>query len=364
MTQTAETGQCDWRTELAKYHFDLPEELIAKRPLKERAEARLLVYDQERNEVTHSKFSELSHFLPANSQLFFNNSRVIPCRLRGERLTGAQVEVFFLGLEPRADQCYPCLLKSSAKKRLGDQLKLPEDFLVELVERTEGDGSFWVRFCGRSPENLENYLDRVGTIPIPPYIRQGQGDQQDREDYQTVFAGESGSVAAPTAGLHFDQNLLSRLSADGHSLHHLTLHVGLGTFRPLTEENWRTRKLHTERFHLSEQTRRAITSTNHYRVAVGTTALRAMESYWRFGQQSAAEDWLETQLFLAPGDQVESVDALITNFHLPESSLIMLVATLIGREKTLELYRLAVEQNYRFFSYGDGMLIRPKKRKS
>ncbi|HXH30762.1 MAG TPA: tRNA preQ1(34) S-adenosylmethionine ribosyltransferase-isomerase QueA [Bacteriovoracaceae bacterium] len=343
--------------ELESYDFHLPPHLIAERPVPDRHSSRLLVFDEESGEVTHSTFSELPQFLPEGSTLVFNRSKVFPCRLLGHKSSGGEAEIFLLSLTPR-EGIYPALIKASGKRRVGDEFSVGD--LKVSLSSVGGDGTFGVR-VNKTPEELAQSLESFGRIPIPPYIRGGQSDEHDKVAYQTVYAKEAGSVAAPTAGLHFSQELLDKLAAFGHPLATVTLHVGAGTFAPIKVSDISQHRMHEELFSIDEQNLKMIRASN-YTVAVGTTTLRTLESSW-------AQDGLDfdppgsvksTSIFLHPGKSVRSIDALVTNFHLPKSSLLILVSALIGREKTLELYREAMNRNYRFFSYGDGMLIKRK----
>jgi len=265
--------------------------------------------------------------------------------------TGGAVEVFFLS-KTSNDDLYPVLLKSSSKKPIGLDLNLPGN-LKAIVSEINGDGTFKIKVDGDVGSMLETY----GKIPIPPYIRGGESDEQDKRDYQTVYAKEIGSVAAPTAGLHFTENVFASLKAKNISRAEVTLHVGMGTFAPVKSANILEHKMHTERFCVSKNDVAASNNASK-RFAVGTTSLRALESGFKDDHFALApEQWHETNIFLHPGKSVKSIHGMVTNFHLPGSSLIMLVSALIGREKTLELYRLAVKEKYRFFSYGDAMLI-------
>lgn len=344
---------------LKNYAFDLPPELIADRPVPDRHSSRLLVYDEAKDEILHSTFREIDRFLPPGSTLVFNRSRVFPCRLRGVKPTGGEAEVFILSLL-HAEGLYPALIKASGKRKEGDRFVFGE--LCCTLEKLGTAGTFFVRF-NKSHEALISDLEQIGKIPIPPYIRGGESDDEDKKTYQTVFAREVGSVAAPTAGLHFSQELLGELEAKGHTLATLTLHVGAGTFAPVKAENILEHKMHEEFYSIDKENLRKIQSAK-YLVGVGTTTLRTLESSWNGGMVTVPDPGAlhSTSIFLHPGKPVHSIDALVTNFHLPESSLIMLVSALIGREKTLEIYRVAVRERYRFFSYGDGMLILRKGR--
>jgi S-adenosylmethionine:tRNA ribosyltransferase-isomerase len=333
--------------QLSSYDYELPPGLIADRPVSDRHSSRLLVYNEAKNEVIHSTFRDLPKFLPAQSTLIFNRSKVFPCRLLGKKSTGGEAEVFLLTLEEK-EGSYEALIRTTGKKKIGDVFFFNE--LCAKIEDINPQGTFQVSFSV-SHEKLPEVLESTGKIPIPPYIRNGESDELDKKTYQTVFAQETGSVAAPTAGLHFSPELLSDLEKKGHTLATVTLHVGIGTFSKVKVENILEHKMHEEFYTIDPENAEKINKAG-YKVAVGTTSLRTLESAHRSGKLSGS-----TSIFLHPGVEVKSIDALITNFHLPKSTLLMLVSSLIGREKTLELYRLAVEERYRFFSYGDGMLI-------
>ena len=345
--------------QLQSYDFDLPPELIADRPVPDRHSSKLLVYDEASDTVTHAFYHQIGDFLPAQSTLVFNRSKVFPCRLLGHKPSGGEAEVFVLSLM-NSEGLYPAMLRAAGKRRVGDEF-LFEDLKARL-EVVKGDGTFLISF-NTSHEELIQKLEVIGKIPIPPYIRNGESDELDKKTYQTVYAQEVGSVAAPTAGLHFSTELLEKLNTQGHHLASVTLHVGAGTFSPVKAENILEHKMHEEFYTIDEANLKTIQDAR-FRIAVGTTSLRTLESAWRDGnvQFDAAGGPQGTSIFLHPGKVVHSIDALATNFHLPKSSLLMLVSSLIGREKVLELYRLAIEQRYRFFSYGDGMLILRKPR--
>jgi len=338
---------------LSSYDYDLPPELIAERPVPDRHSSKLLVYDEKTDEIHHSTFLEIDKFLPKNSTLVFNRSRVFPCRLIGKKSTGGEAEVFILSLLPQ-NGLYEAMIKASGKRKVGDSFSFDQlNCTLELI----ANGTFLVKF-NLPHEELVSHLEVVGKIPIPPYIRKGQSDEQDRQSYQTVYAKESGSVAAPTAGLHFSESLLEDLKSQGHELATVVLHVGAGTFAPIKVENILEHQMHSENYTIDETNLNKINAAS-FRVAVGTTTLRTLESAWKNNQIEfdQSQGMNSTNIFLHPGKSVNSIDALVTNFHLPKSSLIMLVSALIGREKTLEIYKIAVEKKYRFFSYGDGMLI-------
>ena len=345
---------------LSSYNYDLPAELIADRPASKRDESRLLVYKMSDQSITHTTFKELPQFLPKESLLLLNQTKVFACRLFGKKESGGKAELFFLSLQARTDGSFPCLIKCSGKKKKGDLFLVGSEedpILVRLMEATE-EGDFWVTLSAP----IENVLEDFGKIPIPPYIRKGESDSKDQKDYQTVFAKDSGSVAAPTAGLHFTDEVFQRLDDRSIERAFVTLHVGRGTFASVKEEHLKNHKMHTETYYFDEENRERVIEAQEQRkkiFCVGTTSLRALESSIDEKGSLAVEPerLYSTDIFLHPGVRVQSIDGLITNFHLPESTLLMLVSSLIGREKTLELYREAVRLGYRFFSYGDAMLV-------
>lgn len=345
--------------DLSSYDFELPEELIASRPVPDRHSSRLLVYKEETGEVFHSSFSKIYEFLPSNSTIIFNRSRVFPCRLIGKKNSGGEAEVFLLSLMQEGD-FYPAMIRASGKRKVGDEFLF--DGLKVRIEVIRGDGTFFVS-TSLNRQDFLDVIEKIGKIPIPPYIRGGVSDDLDKKDYQTVFAQELGSVAAPTAGLHFSQELLGELKKKGHELASLTLHVGAGTFAPVKDENILEHKMHEEFFTIDRDNLQTIRNAK-FRVAVGTTSLRTLESCWdgtniSFDPECGMKG---TSIFLHPGKSVHSIDALVTNFHLPCSTLLMLVSSLVGRVKILELYSLAIKMKYRFYSYGDGMLILRKRK--
>ncbi|MGZ3790212.1 MAG: tRNA preQ1(34) S-adenosylmethionine ribosyltransferase-isomerase QueA [Bacteriovorax sp.] len=335
---------------LSSYHFDLPEELIAQRP---EAKSRLLVYKVSTNEIFHDTFGNIASYLPPEALLVFNRSKVFPSRLLGTKESGGRAELFLLSTE-HALGVYPALIKTRSKKKQGDTFFFPAG-LQASIEVINSDGTFGVTF---NAENIRSYLHEHAKIPIPPYIRNGESDEEDKRTYQTVYALEEGSVAAPTAGLHFKNDLLLALKNKNIHSAFVTLHVGLGTFKPVTVDNLRDHQMHSENFFfddLNEQLIKKAREEKRKVFAVGTTTLRVLES--SFEKHLRPNEMYSTNIFLHPGVDIKSVDGLITNFHLPKSTLLMLVSSLIGREKTLELYDIAIKERYRFFSYGDGMLI-------
>jgi S-adenosylmethionine:tRNA ribosyltransferase-isomerase len=336
------------------FHYDLPADLIAQQPLSERSASRLLVVDPVAGRFADRHFGDLLEYLRAGDLLVFNDTRVLPARLFGRKETGGAVEILIervLGAHEARAQ-----LGVSKKPKAGSRIALDDGSIVTVLGR-EGE-FFTLRFDGSEP--LERLLARLGRMPLPPYIAR-DADAGDLERYQTVYARAPGAVAAPTAGLHFDAPLLDRLKSAGIDFGYVTLHVGAGTFQPMRSERVEEHVMHREWLNvgaeLVEKIRR--TRANGGRVvAVGTTVVRALESALRDGEVQPVAG--ETQIFIFPGFHIYSVDALVTNFHLPESTLLMLVSSFAGRELVLEAYRHAVEQRYRFFSYGDAMLILPR----
>jgi len=342
---------------LSSYDYELPESQIAARPISGRHNSKLLVYEAKSNKITHTHFYKLADFLPNNSLLVLNQSRVFPCRLYGHKPSGGKAEIFILSLVAH-EGAYSCLLRTTSKKKIGDVFNLPFD-IVARIERTGENGSFYLSF---STDDFPRYLEKCASIPIPPYIREGISDEQDKTDYQTVYAKEAGSVAAPTAGLHFTSEVFSALQDKQIDQAFVTLHVGPGTFAPVKVQNILEHKMHFEEYFVEEAdlTKIQKAQTQGQKIfAVGTTTLRVLESSLNAdGNLSLnANQHYETDIFLHPGKTVRSIDGLITNFHLPHSTLLMLVSSLLGRKKTLELYEEAKKLDYRFFSYGDAMLI-------
>jgi S-adenosylmethionine:tRNA ribosyltransferase-isomerase len=339
---------------LSSYDFELPAHLIADRPIPGRHNAKLLVYHASTNQVSHRHYYDLPEILPKDHLLVFNQSKVFPCRLLGHKSSGGKCEVFILSLIAKAG-LYPVMIKTRGKKTIGDCFQFDE--LTVEIKCIESDGSFLVQM-NLSGEDLLSFLQKRAHIPIPPYIRGGVADEKDLEDYQTVYAKEIGSVAAPTAGLHFTDELLKNLNEAKIKQAYVTLHVGAGTFKPVASENILDHQMHGEYFYIDQENLKLIQAYPQKLIAVGTTSLRVLETCSnKLGQIQAPSEMMSTDIFLYPGKPVHSIAGLITNFHLPKSTLLMLVSALIGREKTLELYDIAIKNNYRFFSYGDGMLI-------
>lgn len=349
---------------LHDYDYDLPDELIAQSPAQERDQARLMVMNRRTGAIRHHQFRELPRQLTPRDLLVVNNTRVVPARLFGNKSTGGKVEVLILdyagGLQ-RLDTdgafSSTCLVKASKKPKPGTQLHFGDCLSAEIVA-LQGD-IHTLKFT--SPQPFQETLDKIGVVPLPPYIKRTAPAENphDRHDYQTIYASEKGAVAAPTAGLHFTPGLMHALDAMGIPLVALTLHVGYGTFLPVRVTDIRDHRMHAERFTVS----RAVAETvNRHKaqggriVAVGTTSVRTLEyATGADGQLRAMQG--QNDLYIYPGYRFRLVDAMITNFHLPQSTLLMLVSAFAGRQAILAGYREAIAQRYRFFSYGDGMLI-------
>ena len=336
----------------SEFSFYLPEELIAQTPIEKRDASRLLCLDKNTGALEHRHFYELPELLKEGDCLVLNNSRVLPARLIGMRPTGGAVELVLL--RDLGDNRWECLSRPGRKTKPGQQILFGEGELQAVVEETVSGGNRIVRFCYEGI--FLEVLEHLGKMPLPPYIRQ---ELKDPERYQTVYSKELGSAAAPTAGLHFTQELLDTIRKKGVLTEFVTLHVGLGTFRPVKEEEIEEHEMHSEFCMIPPETAEAVNRTrkNGGRIiAVGTTSCRTLESFSREdGTLEASSGW--TDIFIYPGYRFKCIDALITNFHLPESTLIMLVSALAGRENILNAYNTAVAENYRFFSFGDAMFI-------
>ena len=334
------------------FYFDLPEELIAQTPLERRDSSRLLHLDKTTGELEHRHFYDLLDYLREGDCMVFNDSRVLPARLIGARPTGGSVELVLL--RDLGEGRWECLSRPGRKTRPGTEILFGDGELKATVESVAEGGNRIVRFDYEGI--FLEVLERLGKMPLPPYIKE---ELQDSERYQTVYSREIGSAAAPTAGLHFTKELMEKIAAKGVKLCYVTLHVGLGTFRPVKAEEIEDHEMHSEFCIIPEETARIVSETkkNGGRViAVGTTSCRTLESFAREdGSLPATSGW--TNIFIYPGYTFKCIDALVTNFHLPESTLIMLVSALAGREHVLHAYEEAVKERYRFFSFGDAMFI-------
>lgn len=332
------------------FDYDLPQELIAQHPMEPRDHSRLLVVDKKTGEIEHKHFYDLVNYLKPGDVLVFNDTRVIPARLHGTKDTGAHVEVFLLTRRDATD--WEVLVRPGKKLQVGAKINFSDELSCEVIEHTDFGGRV-VRF--KYDGIFEEILDRLGETPLPPYIT---APLEDKERYQTVYNRERGSAAAPTAGLHFTKELLQKIKEIGCEEVFVTLHVGLGTFRPVSEAKIEDHKMHKEFYTVSQEAADAVNKAKaecRRIIAVGTTAVRTLEAAGADGQLHAGSSW--TNIFIYPGYKFRLVDDLVTNFHLPQSTLLMLVSTLSTREIMLQTYKKAVEEKYRFFSFGDAMFI-------
>ena len=344
---------------IADFDFHLPEDLIAQTPLTERTSSRLLTLNRKTNTIEHHQFTDLIDFLQPGDTLVFNNTKVIPARLYGlKQDTGAKVEVLLL--KELGNDCWEALvrpgkrLKRGAKMYFGAQ-EIEQAQLSAVIEEEKEEGIRIIRFQYKGI--FQEILDQLGTMPLPPYIKE-RLDDKDR--YQTVYAKQQGSAAAPTAGLHFTKEYMARLQEKGVHLTYVTLHVGLGTFRPVSVNRVEDHKMHAEYFELSQETAQRLQQTREKGgriIGVGTTSVRTLETAMQLSEGTfrACSGW--TDIYIYPGYQFRAVDAIVTNFHLPKSTLIMMISAFAGRDTILAAYKEAVEAQYRFFSFGDAMFI-------
>ncbi len=354
------------------FYYDLPQELIAQDPLADRSSSRLLVLDRATGDMRHRHFADIVDYLNPADCLVINNTKVIPARLFGEK-EGTQAKIEILLLKRRENDVWETLVKPGKKAKPGTRILFGDGLLIGEVTDVVEDGNRLIQFTYEGI--FEEILDRLGQMPLPPYITH---QLKDKNRYQTVYAKYDGSAAAPTAGLHFTPELLEQIRAKGIRIAEVTLHVGLGTFRPVKVENVKEHHMHSEYYELDAQAAEIINDTKQRGgrvICVGTTSCRTVESVAaqirqerialaneKSPGQELSETWVKpcrgwTDIFIYPGYQFQVLDALITNFHLPESTLVMLVSALAGREKVLYAYEEAVQEKYRFFSFGDAMLI-------
>ncbi len=336
------------------FYYELPEELIAQTPVEPRDSSRLMVVDRESGGITHDRFYNICDYLQKGDLLVMNDSKVFPARIYGtKRETGVPVEFLLLKRESLTD--WETLVRPGRRLKPGAIVDFPEGLSAEILETVNG-GNRLVRFSFEG--DFFDILDRIGQMPLPPYITEKLNDN---DRYNTVYCRETGSAAAPTAGLHFTERLFGELEEKGIDTAYVTLHVGLGTFRPVKEENILDHKMHIEHYSIPAETADKIKACKERGgrvIAVGTTSCRTLESASQQREISSRSD--DTGIFIYPGYDFKCIDGLITNFHLPESTLIMLVSAFLGREKTLNAYRAAIEERYRFFSFGDAMFIANK----
>jgi len=332
----------------SSYDYDLPKELIATKPVSPADSARLLVYNRKENKITHTTFKNLIEILPSDLSIFLNDTKVIKARIFGEKESGGKVELLLN--KPLFMDRYLVMIRGKVK--IGTKLFFDEDLIAEVIELNE-DGTRVVKFF-KEDKNLDflelvEILNKIGHLPLPPYMNR-EDEKEDEKDYQTLFAKNYGAVAAPTASLHFTPELLEKIN-NKYDVNYLTLHVGAGTFKPVDVDEILNHPMHSEYFEIGIEAKKALDNAKKV-LAVGTTVTRTIEYYARTNKIQG-----ECDLFLNPSNQPIKVDYLLTNFHLPKSTLIMLIASFVGLEKTLEIYHEAIKEKYRFYSYGDGMLI-------
>ncbi len=333
---------------LSDFDYNLPKELIARYPVEPRDHCRLMVLDRKNKSIRHRIFKDIKEYIQEGDLLVLNDTKVIPARLIGKKETGAKIEVFLL--RPVTEEIWEVLIKNIRKLKAGQKVIFGEDFSAFLIEKYT-EGKALVKFEGK---DIKNLIKKYGHIPLPPYIER-EDEERDKDYYQTVFAKKEGAVASPTAGLHFTEELLEELEKKGVKISFVTLHVGLGTFRPIQTEDITKHKMHEEYYHIPEETIKAIQKTREKGkkiIAVGTTVVRTLETYAQTGKKEGFSN-----IFIYPPYKFKMVDALITNFHLPKSTLLLLVSAFAGRKFILKAYKEAVKEKYRFFSYGDAMLI-------
>ena len=332
----------------SSYDYSLPKELIATHPVNPADSAKLLVYDRKNDKIIHSTFKSLMDFLPEDISIFLNDTKVIKARIFGTKQSGGKIELLFN--KPLFMDRYLVMIRGKVKE--GSKLFFDHDLIAEVLEINE-DGSRIVKFFkdGKSLDflTLVEILNEIGHLPLPPYMNR-EDEEKDNQDYQTLFAKNYGAVAAPTASLHFTNELLDKIN-EKYNVDYLTLHVGAGTFKPVDAEDILSHPMHSEYFEIGIDAKRSLDEAKKV-LAVGTTVTRTVEYYARTNKIQG-----ECDLFLNPLNKPIKVDHLLTNFHLPKSTLIMLIASFVGLEKTLEIYEEAIKQRYRFYSYGDGMLI-------
>ncbi|MBA3660819.1 MAG: tRNA preQ1(34) S-adenosylmethionine ribosyltransferase-isomerase QueA [Gammaproteobacteria bacterium] len=336
--------------QLSDFHFDLPKHLIAKYPLPQRSQSRLMVLKEQ--SIQHQHFVAMLDLVNEGDLIVFNNTKVIPARLFGKKVTGGKVEILVERILD--DQCFTAQVRSSKPTRLGDRLLFDQGVTFRILDKKE---QFYTLKYEARDKNIFSIIDALGEIPLPPYMER-RPDENDLERYQTVYAADKGSIAAPTAGLHFDEALLAKLRQKNIRLGMLTLHIGAGTFLPVRVEDVTSHRMHAEYVMVSEELCEAIRDTKRKGkrvIAVGTTAMRALEAASATGSIKPYHQ--DTTIFIYPGYEFQCVDALITNLHLPSSTLLMLVCAFAGYDYVMQAYREAVLQEYRFYSYGDAMWV-------
>jgi S-adenosylmethionine:tRNA ribosyltransferase-isomerase len=350
---------------LSDYNYRLPADLIAQRPVEQRDQSNLLRLNRQTGALSHHRFNEIGAYLQPGDVLVLNNTAVIPARLEGRKASGGRIEVLIAdygdgirALKKSGEFVCQCMIKASKRPAPGMRLYFQEDLSAEVLGSS--NGTHRLRFS--TGDDFEKVLNRIGKVPLPPYLKRSSksaGSQDDRSSYQTVYARSKGAIAAPTAGLHFTEKLLDELSAGGVHIAFLTLHVGVGTFLPVRSDDIRNHTMHSEQFMISGQAADIINSARaggKRVIAVGTTSVRTLE-HASDGRGNVVAGSGRCDLFIYPGYRFKAVDGLITNFHLPQSTLLMLVSAFAGRQKVLNAYQEAINRRYRFYSYGDAMLI-------
>ncbi len=345
---------------LSEYDYNLPEGLIAQLPADKRENSKMMVLERKNRTISHKHFYDIVDLLDKDTLLVMNNTKVLPARLIGHKDTGAKIEVFLLS--QKDGNLWDVLIKPSKRVKPGTVIKISDELSTKAIERLEENGEWLVELIYNG-DNLLNILHRNGQIPLPPYIERKIPNEElkklDFERYQTVYAKDEGSVAAPTAGLHFTEDILNKLEQKGVELAYITLNVGLGTFRPVQCEDLENHKMHSETFEISQKAAEQINRAKKEGkkiVAVGTTTVRTLETaYKKFGCIKPCHD--HSELFIYPPYEFKVIDSLITNFHLPKSTLLMLVSALAGKDFIFKAYEEAIDKQYRFFSYGDCMFI-------
>ena len=347
---------------ISEFDYNLPENLIAQLPADKRENSKMLVLDKYNKSIEHKHFYDIVDLIDENSLLVLNNTKVLPARLYGYKETGAKIEIFLLEEQEDNPKTWSCLIKPSKRVKEDTIITVSQDLKIRPIKRLEDDGEWLVEldYIG----NLFDILHEIGNIPLPPYIERKltteELKQLDKERYQTVYAKDEGSVAAPTAGLHFTKEILEKLKNKGVDIAYITLNVGLGTFRPVKCENILDHKIHSETFEITKEASEKINNainTGKKIIAVGTTTVRTLETaYQQFGQ--IRECHSKSKLFIYPPYEFKVINQLITNFHLPKSTLLMLVSALAGKDFIFKAYEVALKNDYRFFSYGDCMFIK------
>ncbi len=339
---------------LSAYQFDLPPELIAQVPITPRDSSRLMVIDRSTGNISEMVFRDLKDFLKSRDSLVFNDTKVIPARIIGKRPTGGTAEIFLV--RSLGNHIWEALARPGKKMRAGSKVEFGNNFSCEILE-TLPNGNKIVRF-DTGGEDFERQLDKFGQMPLPMYIKREGKNEEDAERYQTIYAANPGALAAPTAGLHFTEEMIKYMKNKGIDQSHITLHVGLGTFRPVQVDDIRQHPMHSEQFLISPDTATRLNqrSITHRQICVGTTSCRALETASNVNGEIISGTY-DTNIFIHPGYQFKYVKSLLTNFHIPGSTLLMLVCAFAGYDLTMEAYARAIKDRYRFYSYGDAMLI-------